>query len=732
MAEESESKLPTIDSSDGIENYIFPIQDLENSIPLIHFSNYAKDRLKQSKMDRISKFKDESISANDFFTLAELVEKMKFDSNVATNNKIESAINASLEEMLDVKNNGRKKYGYLYPLLKEDGKNVRATIGVVFALENKEIPIQPFRELFAKFNRPNLMSLLSLHSHGLDSSYYKNPKAHLLRPVNKENTFNLYGLSIAEDIKKGLEDAFKPYKSFPLNDFFEDISEYYTKSSNVTVLNYKYYIKNNDIIIGKDGNPTREPELHFHFISIFNAIEELVINELFEMSHVFGLLVSKSMITDYKKRYNVSTSRNPRDYTDKLRAITDIVSKFFKSDKMRDSQAILIDSIQEGVTLLNKFEPFLIKLENHIKELKNNLLLDTISERINEHFSDKKTLYHYNPEKPFTEEGERQKNTSENIEMIKTFLLEKYYYYESTSSDGKIFYFLLSPVYCLRVLVNLGTHSFSNEVLKNQFRIAKILREKMEKETVPNLDSELDAKQKRSFYESFKAIEERMIKEEIRKEKAKAFNWSAALVGMATVLLMIAYVAVMSDSLRIFTASPLSLVAGFIAGRIFQKKKKNLLVNNPNVSFTSGVIRDPASLPYVEVIKNYLAPKNKSVEAVIHDAQKVRDYFKTSISDIRSKYPKIDPNLSDETHLKNLLIVLDNLSVQIDIPEKSTKEAGVILIEKSVLKDNFMKMQLVENFKTKFLIARQHRNPAMEKYYKFIIDILEQDFGIYI
>ena len=718
---------------------LFPLAEGDGSTTLLRIIALAKMKLEKALSDRTNlanqnlSGKDINISLDDFYTLQDIIDVLKYDIELSGKNKTTEAINDAFVEMLDLRKNGLKKKGYLYPVFFERGGRLKAKIVIAVAYDNKPTSITLYRPFFFKHTKFAIEPFIKNFDDSKTGKYYTNPEVSLI--FKKENTieFNPYGLSLLEDLREEIKDAFNPFSFIELQDFHDDIYNYIRSESLLKIINSKYYIYKREIELNQLGEAKVEPEVYFHYISLFTIMEDLITVNLIALAGQVGLDVSKSQIKDYSKKFPKITSRVISEYTERYPHLSEIVSKFNISSKMNKSQSGLVSAIKTGFTILGELSKFFKEVENEIFLQKNKQVTKALIDGIESHFMNSKTLYIFSPKKPFPESVDQKLISPELTSQIKDLVLDKYQYFESQDNNGNKFFYLLSPQHCLKVVVNLATIFEKDEKYKIQYKIAKLLREKMIKEGIQNLDSSLDFTQKKKLEESLVVLNRSYIESEEKEDIKKNFNNLFAYASGSFYLIILLYMYIFYNNTVLLIMSPLALFVGYVSGRIFKKKKNQILFNNPNIDLNIGATIPPELKAYIPILKDTVFSNKTNAEDIVMNTADMENYFKSNLSTLMSKNLTLFNNLPQEKSIELLGEVARSLSILIKIPKyiQNKHFPEEVLINKDFLKDNFKKAQVMEFYKSNLKQASDMKINDDLRYYKYILEILECDFSEY-
>jgi hypothetical protein len=372
-------------------------------------------------------------------------------------------------------------------------------------------------------------------------------------------------------------------------------------------------------------------------------------------------------------------------------------------------------------------------VENEIFLQKNKHVTKTLIDGIESHFTNSKTLYVFSPKKPFPESIVQKLISPELISQIKDIILNKYQYFESQDSNGNKLFYLLSPQHCLKVVVNLATIFEKDEKYKNQYKIAKLLREKMIKEGIQNLDSSLDFTQKKKLEESLVVLNRTYIESEEKEDIKKNFNNLFAYASGSFYLIILLYMYIFYNNTILLIMSPFALFVGYVSGRIFKKKKNQILFNNPNIDLNIGTTIPPELKAYIPILKDTIFSNKTNAEDIVMNTADMENYFKSNLSTLMSKNLTLFNNLPQEKSIELLGEVARSLSILIKIPKyiQNKHFPEEVLINKDFLKDNFKKAQVMEFYKSNSKQASDMKINDDLRYYKYILEILECDFSEY-
>ncbi|NBU99385.1 MAG: hypothetical protein EBS19_14455, partial [Spirochaetia bacterium] len=89
--------------------------------------------------------------------------------------------------------------------------------------------------------------------------------------------------------------------------------------------------------------------------------------------------------------------------------------------------------------------------------------------------------------------------------------------------------------------------------------------------------------------------------------------------------------------------------------------------------------------------------------------------------------------VTDENIIENMIDITERFSLVITVPPEISKGnmAKQIYIAKENLKDNYIKSQLLEFCLNKQKVAKLNKSTDLERYYKYLAEILDHDFSVY-
>lgn len=727
--EESPVKSSELDTTNPAL-FIHPYFESSGTQTLTKIIHFLKLRSHKAELEKNSKLRKYRYKSADFYSIQEVMEMVKYDNSILPQGKTIEALNDTIMDMMDFSRNGKYKTGYLYPVLHGDSQNFSVKILIVTCPEEEAwLPTSVYRNIFTQHNKPIIKKYLSSISYEKESIYYTEPNSYLISRMGKTTTFNPYGLSILEPVKSKIRDAFAPYKPIPIGDFFTDILEYCSEGTESIAISKDYYIIKRVLTLNHLGNTDYEPEIYYHYFSLFHALEELIQKEFLSLSEIYGLPVSKIKINQYTTKLSGKLERDPYLYAEKFAAITEIVEGFIVSNRMTAEEKDLILSAGDGLSLLKAFQVEIQNTANYLRDLRQKKFLEILMQRIDEHFDIKKTLYIYDVERPFVESYEADKNTKENKQFVKKALLANFYNFEATTNDGKQYYYLLDPSKSISVLHNLAQLSQSNTSYANQYKICKVLREKMESDYDPKLDTSIQPNQKKIFQDEIVKFRDKEKKESIKLERKKSYNsFLAQSVGASLIFVMF--------YLYLYTQSfiPLILIPGVILfayklGDIFRKKKKSVIHGNPNIAYTNLLVSDAESGIYNEIVKKIISSKNLEVADRIMTSERLKYVFKESIRKLKEEKPSFN-EFSEDTLITNLTSAMEKISMVVSVPKhiRTGKISDKVLFAKDHLKDSLIKEQMLHYCES---LAKPDKNGKIREdsgFYKYLSILLDNNF----
>jgi hypothetical protein len=726
------------ESSDNSETkeYLFPLLEGDGSTTLFRIIALSKGKIEKALTERSLagqslSGKEPSINLDDFYTLQDMADVLKYDIELSGKNKTTEALNDAYVEMLDIRKNGMKKKGYLYPVFLEKGGRLKAKILIAVALDNKPTPVSKYRPFFFKHTRFSIEPFIKNFDDSHTNKYYTNPEISLLQKKENGVEFNPYGLSLLEDLREEIKQAFPPFAHLEIPDFYQDMHNFIRSEDLLKIVNERYYIFKRPVSLNPLGEPKVEPEVHFHYLSLISIMEELVTSNLLTIAAQYGLDVSKSHIKDYSKKYPKITSRNIKDYQERVTALSEIVNKFNITPKMNKLHSGLVSSLKTGFEIIKDLNKSMKEVEAEISFQKNKQAIDTVIDSIETHLSNTKTLFIFNPKSPFPESYDSKKVPQEVVKQIQEMVLEKYHFFESREDSGEKIYYLLSPKYCLKVVVNLATLFQKEEKYKFQYKIAKLLREKMIHEGAPHLDSSLDPSQKKKLEESLIGLNRTYLESEEKEEIKKNFNNVFAYAGGSIYLIVLLYMYIFNNNTTLFIFSPFAIFIGYMTGRIFKKKKNQILNNNPHIDLNTGVTILPELKPIIPILTETIFSAKTKADEIVMDLKDLQYYFSSNLSQLMSKNLSLFQNVPEEKSIEFFNEVARSISVVIRIPKSIHIKTlpDEYYIYKEFLKDNFKKSQVLELYKNKMKQSRDSKNTEETRYYKYLLEILECDFS---
>jgi hypothetical protein len=201
--------------------------------------------------------------------------------------------------------------------------------------------------------------------------------------------------------------------------------------------------------------------------------------------------------------------------------------------------------------------------------------------------------------------------------------------------------------------------------------------------------------------------------------------------GVSVILIMVLLMIYQNPFIMILI--PLSLILSYYLGGIIKKAKKDLLNNNPNLNHFTEVSFDSNSSYYVDIVKKLLYDDSSKIEDKFLDKQKLSFLFITMIPKIRENRPSMTNEVTDENIIENMLDITERFCLVITVPPEISKGsmAKQIYIAKENLKDNYIKAQLLEFCHNKQKVSKLNKSTDLERYYKYLVEILDHDFSIY-
>ncbi len=178
---------------------------------------------------------------------------------------------------------------------------------------------------------------------------------------------------------------------------------------------------------------------------------------------------------------------------------------------------------------------------------------------------------------------------------------------------------------------------------------------------------------------------------------------------------------------------PASFILSYYLGGIIKKAKKDLLNNNPNLNHFAEVSFDSNSSYYIDIVKKLLYEDSTKIEDKFLDKHKLSFIYFSMIPKMRENRPSMTNEVTDDNIVENLIDITERFCLVITVPPEISKGsmAKQIYIAKENLKDNYIKSQLLEFCLNKQKVAKLNKSTDLERYYKYLAEILDHDFSIY-
>jgi hypothetical protein len=541
--------------------FTFP-SELKSSTLILRIAYIIEEQTKKLKN------LNQQLKIDHYITLNQLIKLIEEDLTLSKIDKDIKSIEKAINEMLDTKNNGKEKAGYIIPQFNFDGKSFSCELKFIGCSKGSQSPTLPFRNLAIDNLRNHLENFYNTEQFS-KSNYYSNPSNYLYESSETVDKFIYNGLSLDRPIYKALEKAFLPFKPFDLPDFQEDFENYLNQSTFTIRLASNYFIKKYTLNIDELGNSTNEPEEYFHFFNIFKELEKNS-KELLVSLTKLKMDVSASYLIQYFKTFSEPISNDVMKEVERCSKLVEIIKKIPTNEKLdRD----FLFSLKNSTGILDTLIGVIPKIHKSFEDQKAEAKLNGYLKKVTTHNQKTKTLFKQNPSKPM-ENLNPNENDPNFINLFQDTLFNKFNYMEITPEFGSPFYYILSPSAALYVVHNLCKLSLTNEIFRDEFKVAKEIYEKYQKQNNPFLNELIPLNEIESLKNDLNDMENKIEKIEVVKSAQKTFNIHIfALVNVIVIIISILIYMNTEEFIFLLTAIPIGLILGYLAGGFLFKNK---------------------------------------------------------------------------------------------------------------------------------------------------------------
>ena len=678
---------------------------------------------------------DKEEHLNYYLTLESITNEIRSSDLLLKNGKTNSAINEALQKYINAEDEGKRKLGLIYPILSLEGNRIKSKIFLISPQTLNVLSGMPYREQCFKASLPVIDQILSKDiSRDYDNTEPENLKNVLLPSFSVDNfdeiIFNPYALSFDKEISLYYKNSFDPLDSFSIKEFNDDFLKYTKEKGKLLVIAPDYIVLKDEFILDKTGVLEKEPDLIKHFRAFIESLHTLITSFLHAKALELKLMDIDALIADYRVKYDDNITSLPEFEKERIKAISNIITKFPSHNSLTDKNKKLLESMREANKFLISLTKHNLKLKQDAKDtfLKNTI--KKFTDRIAEGSKNKKILQIVRLNKlPEVEPIIIESLAKEVENEILNYIIRNLGYYDE-STDNKKVYQVVDPAYFSAVLNKHIELKDTGATGEKQYNYIRKIQEQLESSYLGSkIDTGIPLKELAEIRKSLDAFDEKENQERINQEKRDRFNSRVAYISGFFIFLVI-FTLYQVTRLKIvgILSIPISIAGAYILGKVFRKNKDPLPDNLSDSKAKSHRRELPSNNPYYRIVESLLFPTSyTSVKERIHTHKKVRNVITENIKAIKLKSNNILKGMSDDEIISKIESAVMEECSTISIPKEyipKTEPKLYIFSERDII-NPLMKMKIIDFFKK----VSEKSNPPdkkNQKYYNYIVEELNK------
>ncbi|MCB1143213.1 MAG: hypothetical protein H7A24_17040 [Leptospiraceae bacterium] len=659
---------------------------------------------KQQKAEQT--FKIGGIFPETFITLDDVQHLINESDSLTEGERKESAFNESLEEFLDIKNDGRETIVYLYPIFQIISGKIKCKIALIAPNSNTQVPKDPYRRACFDYSTKVINTIfdsIPVNVYGLKSKTYVTGKRFTRKLENGELMVNASHPTVENYFGELIKRAFAPYKEHEIKDFLEDVIKFAKSKRDAFEVLPGFHLTNTP-----SGN-----DLELHLKEYFYGLELY----LFHMAKTVSLENINSAIVSYKNKFAANNKDVPS--SEQVQELSQI-----------NSEMILLPELSKNSNACSQMMQIITELRGRLDKQKEEEEKEWVEKqykelekKISEFSKNNSTMFYLNLDEYVgkIEADAKPEQIAELKKKIKENVFVKFASH-NLNQEGSFAVLTADPGYLIKVVYTLKLQSLTNPKFQDQYEVAKTLYGQYESMRSITLDAKLTPEEREEYKRKLKELESG--KKEST-EPSFEFNQQAAVLSGTGVAMIAGGAFMFTEQFDyILFGGVASFVVGAIVGFIFRKKNgpvdtgKDLKSSKP----VSTLLKVAEEIVYKgsTTIGDQLRTKD-SLEKI---ASKNVDLF-------RKRYEPFAKEKSDEKIITSVVKILSSNCVTIRVPKENVPDGkpSTIYIKKGDFKSKVFRENVVKYLQEESSLKKKGLN---EKYYGFLIHAVEIDYARYL
>lgn len=727
MAEnQTESSMAGNKQSSGRSVFIKSPQTLNS------FSGTAKaimDELRE-KHKGIESSGQKKLHPLEFLTVDKIGESLLKYNNLSEQAKSNQAVDQALATLLDVKENGKERFVYLYPFLLKSSNKVASKIAVISPQTASTIDVTPYRDACFEFSKPMIDLILTNRAKKSKELDDANPGAALFHK-NKQGQDWLYPerFSIESEINLLVKSGFKPYTYLPIKEFVEDFIEYGSIRKNLEPITSKYHIIVDEIQVKEDGSYIKQPEMVNHYRAQADGLEKFIM-QYFPSLCDSGAGAYRNKISEFKLKFIDGAEPNRKQTREKVTALIALVKDFPFSQVNSELSKQVRETCDESTAIL---ESLMNKMGSLISRKYDNIqdkLFKSVSNKIIEHCKAKMSLLPLNVEKEMSTCGIKEDDKLKDVrERLIKDILKQFPNKETKNASGDTVKYVVDHTIMASILHKYGMASSLTEDEKIEYEVAKQLNDELveskNRRLNINIKPEIVAKMNEDLLKKNEAKDDKTPT--FLTEFLKTLNPVPGILGfMGTVLVSAIIFLINEDFSVILMGFPAGIVIGILLAKFIQPKDGSVVVEK---SASKGGEADNKTSQITKAASKFIYPQSfNSVTDKVYDKASLMKKIEKHMVEIKSGAPTLKDEADNHKVASAVEHAILNNSVVIAVPDNVAvkNKPNQLIISKNDFKAPTFRSQLSEVYREQ--MEKNKMNKELVSYYKFLVNILEVEY----
>jgi hypothetical protein len=651
-------------------------------------------------------FNTAGIHPEAFITLDDLANLVGSTDSLTEGEKKDKAIDDSLYELQDIKNDKREIILYLYPTFQIIESKIKCKIALISPNSNLQVQKDPYRRAFFDSNKKILDKIFDtviVNLYGLKSDGYLPGK----RFIKKDQSGNLKIYPNLPTLERYFADqvkrAFLSYTPYEIPDFIEDVIKFAKNNRESFEIIPGYTLPNNPS--GTD--------IELHYKEYFYGLELFI-------KHKSKLCKDKEAqdnLDSYINLYEKVSNPNDLPKDERKSKLYDVVNNYLSLSEFQDD-------INDCNTMMRIIDSLNSKVQEKIKkdeeEWVENQYLE-FEKTISNYSNSNQILFYFNLNEYVEKVKGKAKEelVKELSEKIKKNIHVKFSSHKLTEDIDNLQTYSVDPGYFIKVLYNLKVLSLSDPKFSEQHEIAKRMYFHLENIGSLTLNSKMDREESTELRRKYDELDQG---KKPAPKPSSQFNYNAALFG-GTSVVMIAGVAfiVTSQFEYIFAGIGAGMISAFVTGFIFRIKpqEKNVELKGPKTQKVSTLLK---------VAEEIIYKSGSPISEQLRTKDTIEKIALKNIAHIRKMHEPFAKEKDDEKIVNSVYKIIASNSAVLKVPKDLILKGkpDTYYIRKSDFKSKAFRQNVVKYFQDELHLKK---SKEAEKYYGFLIHALEIDYA---